>query len=196
LARAAGGSIMMKPGPASPRSKEQATALGIVPVDLQRWDKSAGGDLLAVYIWTDVRPLRGAAGLLDWRLSGRLSSLIQSGRLTGTDGEQLLLPTGGRLPWTVAMVMGLGSRSGFTSNRYRAAVRRVLATLRGLDVHDVALAPPGRDIDALPARRAVEMLLAEIRSAPHGEWLWRLTVVEPAQAHKDLAALIQAPTLD
>ena len=170
---------MTKADPPSATGRDHATELDTVPVDLGRWDRSGGGDLLAVFIWSDVRPLRGAAGLLDWRLSGRLSSLIRSGRLTGAEDEQLLLPTGGRLAWTNAMVMGLGSRTGFAANRYRAAVRRALATLQRLGVHDVAMAPPGRDIEALPSGRAVEMLLSEIRA--HAEWLWHLTVVEQAQ---------------
>jgi Cytosol aminopeptidase family, N-terminal domain len=164
--------------------------LGIVPLDLQRWDGSARGDLLAVYIWTDVRPLRGAAGLLDWRLSGKLSSLIQSGRLTGADGEQLMLPIGDRLPWSVAMVMGLGARSGFSAGRFCAAVGRVLTTVRGLGIHDIALGAPGRDVDAISPRRAVELLLAEARTAPHRDWLRRLTIIEAVGEQKDLADLI------
>jgi hypothetical protein len=43
-----------------------------LPVDLLRWDRGPGGDALVVPVWSDVRPLRGAAGLLDWRLCGRL----------------------------------------------------------------------------------------------------------------------------
>jgi Cytosol aminopeptidase family, N-terminal domain len=185
--------------PAAKQTEEAGppVSLGMVSVDLQQWDARAGGDLLGVFMWTDVRPLRGAAGLLDWRLSGKLSSLIQSGRLTGAEGEQLLLPTGGRLSWKVAMVMGLGPRSGFSVARYRAAVRRSLTTVRGLAVHDIALAPPGRDVDAVPPRRAVELLLSEIRREPHADWLRRLTIVEAQGRHKELDELIaQAPRGD
>jgi hypothetical protein len=181
---------MKRPAPERIEETGRPLPLGILSVDLQQWDAGAGGDLLGVFMWTDVRPLRGAAGLLDWRLSGKLSSLIQSGRLTGAEGEQLLLPTGGRLSWTVAMVLGLGSRSGFSIVRYRAAVRRALATVRGLAVHDIALAPPGRDVDAVPPRRAVELLLSEIRKEPRQDWLRRLTIVEAQGRHKELDDLI------
>ena len=166
--------------------------MSLAPIDLQTWDRDCHGDLVAVCIWDDVRPLRGAAGLIDWRLSGKLSSLIQSGRLTGADGEQLLFPTGGRLPWSVAMVMGLGSRTGFSTTRFHTAVQRFCATMRGLDVHDVALAPPGRDVDVLPSRRAVELLLAEVGGESNRPWLRRLTVVEAAAGHKELGDLIPA----
>ena len=167
--------------------------LALAPVDLSTWDQHGGGDVFAVYIWTDVRPLRGASGLVDWRLSGRLSSLIQSGRLTGADGEQLLLPTAGRLPWPAVMVLGLGARTGFSAARASAAVGRLLETMRGLGVHDIAVAPPGRDVDALPARRAVELLLAGARGRPQRDWLRRITIVEAAGVHKDLLDLIAEP---
>ena len=159
----------------------------VVPVDLSRWDRDGRGDLLAVYLWRDVRPLRGAAGLLDWRLCGKLSGLIQSGRLTGVEGEQLLLPSGGRLPWRLIMVMGLGPRAGFSSVRFRAALARLFTTARGLDVHEIAIAPPGRDIGLLPARRALDLVLGEARGKATKGWFSRLTVIEAPSVEKELS---------
>jgi hypothetical protein len=161
-------------------------ALAVMPIDLARWDRDGRGELLAVFIWQDVRPLRGGAGLLDWRLCGQLSELIQSGRLTGRDGEQLLLPAGGRLPWQFIMVMGLGPRAGFAGARFRAAVARLFAAARGLDVHELALAPPGRDVDALPARRALDLILAEAAAPDHRTWFQRLAIIEAAAVQKEL----------
>jgi hypothetical protein len=160
--------------------------LGVTTVDLARWDGEGRGDLLAVYLWDDVRPLRGAAGLLDWRLCGKLSGLAQSGRLTGAEGEQLLLPTAGRLPWKVAMVMGLGSRVGFSGARFRTAVLRLFAAARGLGVRELAMAPPGRDVEALPARRALDLVLAELRAKEARNAFDRVTIIDTAAVHKEL----------
>ena len=160
--------------------------MGVTTVDLARWDGEGRGDLLAVYIWQDVRPLRGAAGLLDWRLCGKLSGLIQSGRLDGGEGEQLLLPTAGRLPWRVAMVMGLGPRACFSGARFRAAVSRLVAAARGIGVRELALAPPGRDVEALPARRAMDLILAELRAKEARGAFDRVTVVDAVGVHKEL----------
>jgi hypothetical protein len=160
--------------------------VGVTTVDLARWDGEGRGELLAVHIWEDVRPLRGAAGLLDWRLCGKLSGLIQSGRLVGAEGEQLLLPTGGRLPWRVAMVMGLGPRVGFSGTRFRAALSRLLAAARGIGVRELALAPPGRDIDALPARRAMDLVLAELHANEVRGLFDHVTVIDTAGVHKEL----------
>ena len=57
--------------------------VAFLPIDLSRWDHGPGGDALVVPVWSDVRPLRGAAGLLDWRLCGRLSQMIREGRVSG-----------------------------------------------------------------------------------------------------------------
>ena len=163
-----------------------APIVAVTTVDLGRWDGEGRGELLAVHIWEDARPLRGAAGLLDWRLCGKLSGLIQSGRLTGVEGEQLLLPTAGRLPWRVALVMGLGPRVGFSGARFRAALLRLFAAARGVGVRELALAPPGRDIDALPARRALDLILAELRASPARGAFDRVTVVDVAAVQKEL----------
>lgn len=163
-----------------------APVVGVTAADLARWDGEGRGELLAVHIWEDVRPLRGAAGLLDWRLCGKLSGLIQSGRLTGVEGEQLLLPTAGRLPWRVAMVMGLGPRVGFSGARFRAAVLRLVAAARGVGVRELALAPPGRDIEALPARRALDLILAELRGKEARGAFDRVTVIDAAEVQKEL----------
>ena len=166
------------------------------PINLQRWDQDGRGDLIVAQIWSDVRPLRGAAGLIDWRLSGRLSSLIQSGRLTGAEGEQLLVTTGGRLPWPAAMIMGLGSRVAFSTTRFRDAVHRVFVAAGGLGAHDVAVGLPGRDVESLPARLAMELVLAELGVTPNRAWLRRLTILEDTAGHKQLAGLIPASSRD
>lgn len=173
------------------RPPNRTLTVAVTAVDLSRWDRDGRGDLLAVYIWEDVRPLRGAAGLLDWRLCGKLSGLIQSGRLTGSEGEQLLLPSAGRLPWRFVMVMGLGPRAGFSGLRFRKALLRLFTAARGIDVRDVALAPPGRDVDALPARRALDLVLAEARSKEARGWFDRLTVIDAAAVQKELVEWIR-----
>jgi hypothetical protein len=74
----------------SPQSKYEMLPTTFLPVDLHRWDRGPAADVLAVPVWSDLRPLRGAAGLLDWRLCGRLSQLLREGRLCGALGNRLL----------------------------------------------------------------------------------------------------------
>ena len=79
--------------------------LSLLPLDLARWDE-APHDALLLPIFSDERPLRGAAGLADWRLCGRLTRLLKRSRLSGARGETLLLPPGRRLTFARIMLFG------------------------------------------------------------------------------------------
>ncbi len=59
----------------------------------------------------DIRPLKGRAGLVDWRLNGRLSKLIRNSKFQGNRGEALLMPSRGRLDADEILVLGVGARS-------------------------------------------------------------------------------------
>ena len=144
----------------------------LLPLELARWDVVPAGRLLAVSCWTDVRPLRGAAGLLDWRLDGHLSSLLGGGQLHGDRGEKLLLPLRD-LPWTRALIVGLGAASSFDEEVFRHAVTTILTTHRGLGGGGLALALPGRDLERVGVERSLELFL-EIAA---GEDLTNDTVV-------------------
>ena len=60
-------------------SLRTAVALSVLPLDLARWDETAR-DCLVLPVFKDDRPLRGAAGLADWRLCGRLSRLVKASK--------------------------------------------------------------------------------------------------------------------
>ena len=57
------------------------------------------------------RPLKGQAGMVDWRLNGSLSELILKDRFDGKRGEALLMPLNGRLPAKELLVLGLGNQT-------------------------------------------------------------------------------------
>jgi hypothetical protein len=164
--------------------------VGFLPIDLARWDQAAAGDLLVVGLWSDVRPLRGAAGLLDWRLCGRVSALIAAGRVVGATDEQLLIPSAHRLSWRLALASGLGPSADFSEGRFRRMVQLTLKTMRGLKLARVAMALPGREGDRIPARRAFEMVMTETEEASPG-LVEELTLIEPPAAQKELAELLR-----
>ncbi len=135
-----------------------------LPTDLARWDQ-VGGDLFTVCLWSDVRPLRGPAGLLDWRLNGKLSLWIRQGRLSGADDEKTLVPTT-RVPWRTVLALGLGPSTSFSEDKYRVALTRVFETMRGLGLRTVAMALPGREADRITPERALELLVELAREEP------------------------------
>jgi len=160
--------------------------IAFLPVDLGRWDHGPGGDALVVPIWTDVRPLRGAAGLLDWRLNGRLSQLLRDGRVEGEVGEKLLFFTT-RVPWRRILTVGVGPTTGFSEDAFRTSLSAAFDSFRGLGIQSLGLAPPGRDMDRITPERALRVLISVLEGREDqrsGAALNALTVIDVPAAIK------------
>lgn len=159
-----------------------------LPVELHRWDLGPGGDALAVPVWTDIRPLRGAAGLLDWRLCGQLSKMIREGRVAGVAGEKLLLMSS-RIPWKRILAVGVGESRAFSDDGFRDAMDCILKTLHGIGASSLAIALPGRDIDCIPPERAMREFVAILNQnqRARGDWLERLTIIDVPSATKGMS---------
>jgi hypothetical protein len=156
-----------------------------LPVDLHRWDRCPGGDVLVVPIWSDIRPLRGPTGLLDWRLCGKISQMIREGRVSGVAGEKLLLVTG-RVPWRRVLGIGAGSSGDFGDGACRATLDCALDAARGIGAAHVTIALPGRDIDLIKPDLAMHCLLDTVEQShrSQGSWLRALTVIDVPLATK------------
>jgi hypothetical protein len=150
--------------------------LSFRPLTLEALDQ-ARAEALCLFVGEGERPLSGLAGLVDWRLAGRLSGMIRSGLLTGGAGEALLTPPGSRLPFEKLFLFGTGSlqdAAGLSS--------RVIEGLRRLSqagVRDAALQlPAGIPVDE-GARRLLEEEQAPARAL--------LFAPDPAQIAESLA---------
>jgi hypothetical protein len=97
-------------------------------------------DTVAVFCWTDVRPLQGAAAWLDWRLCGAVSHALERGDITGERAEVVLMPTRGRLGRRRLFVFGLGSSSKIDD--LVAAVKNALDVLRRAGANGVVVFAP------------------------------------------------------
>jgi len=169
--------------------------ISFLPIDLVRWDNGPGGDAMVVPIWMDVRPLRGAAGLLDWRMCGRLSQVIREGRLAGTPGEKLLLVTN-RIRWRRVLAVGVGESKEFNSDAFRNAVDCSLQALRGIGASNVAMALPGRDVDLLRPEDAVRQLIDAVAESEqgNGRWLDSLVLIDTPAASKTMGDVTRDTT--
>src|SRR5262245_119437 len=135
--------------------------LRFVARDLRKLDE-VSAEVVACGIYRDERPLAGLAGLLDWRLAGRLSRLAKQGFLLGEVGELLAVPVRPRLPFDKILVAGLGPRGAFGDATFRKVLERTLNALEGLHVKKAVVELPGRGDDAITAERAAEILLDHI----------------------------------
>jgi hypothetical protein len=145
----------------------------------------AATEVLVASLAADERPPHGVAGLVDWRLAGRISALIKSGFATGAVGEVLLIPGKPRLPFDKIVLFGLGTRSEFTERVFRLIVDKMLGTLEGLRARTAVVELPGRHFDAISAERAADILL-ELAGGRQEHDVW--TLVEPAEAQRVITA--------
>jgi len=148
--------------------------------ELYRLDE-ASVELCACTIWSDVRPVRGLAGLLDWRLGGRLSALLASGFVTGESGEVLLLPGKPHVPFEKVLVIGLGPRGGFGEQVFRDGLQRIVTALDGLRVRRAVVELPGRADGLIQPEQAISLMLECLGPAPDHDAWW---LVEDAAGEK------------
>jgi hypothetical protein len=131
----------------------------------------AGTEVLVTGLSSDQRPARGVAGLVDFRLAGRISGLLRTGFATGEVGEVLLLPGKPKLPFDKVLLFGLGQVSAFNEQTFRSIVDRLLQTLEGLRARTAVVELPGRGIQAILPERAADILLERARGRPeHDVW--------------------------
>jgi hypothetical protein len=96
-------------------------------------------DAVAVGFFEDIRPLKGAAGALDWILCGSLSHLIIHDKIRGALGEAALLTTKGKIPASKVFLFGLGPRAQMTPATLREASRIAATIIVGAGVIRAAL---------------------------------------------------------
>ncbi len=149
--------------------------LRFVAPELRRLDTTSV-ELCVCSIWSDERPMRGFAGLLDWRLGGRLGALLKSGFVRGERGEVLLVPGKPHVPFEKLLVVGLGPRAAFDADAFRQAILRIAAMLEGLRVRRAVVELPGRACAAIEPELAITLTLECVgASSEHDTW-W---LVEP-----------------
>lgn len=161
-------------------------ALTVLPLDLARWDE-AKRDCLVLPVFRDDRPLRGAAGLADWRLCGKLSRLLRDSKATADAGETMLLPPGRRLRFQRILWFGLGDAKGYSEERFRKDLAWMLAVVQRAGVADWAVQMPGRASGLIGARRAIEIVLEDpdLSKQP-------IAIVEDPAGQKDIAELLRS----
>jgi len=160
--------------------------LSVLPLDLARWDETAR-DCLVLPVFRDDRPLRGAAGLADWRLCGRLSRLVKAGKANASDGEAMLMPPGRRLRFQRILWLGLGDAKGYSDARFRTDLARICEVATKAGVKELAMQPPGRASGLIGARRAVELILEDQTLAQ-----LPIAIIEHPAGQKDVAELLRA----
>lgn len=145
-------------------------------------------EAIALPIFSDERPLRGAAGLADWRLCGRLSRLLLHGRIRGDRGERVLVPARPRFACDKLFLFGLGLLSEFDETLFVTTMSDVFDTLARVQARNVVLALPGRSHELVAPDRALELFLAAVRMSTEHD---QLTVIESSEAQRVMLPVLE-----
>lgn len=161
--------------------------LRFVQPDLRRLDLLVS-EVLAVPISEGDRPPRGTAGLLDYRLAGRISTVLADGTLEGHVGEKVFLAGRPKLPFDKLLLYGVGDLSLFNEQIYAGIVQDLLTTLEELNVRRAVVELPGRYDELISAQTAAEILLECAGENPLFD-TW--TLVDSAAAQRSVTTLLR-----
>jgi hypothetical protein len=146
-------------------------------------------ELIVLPFFSDERPLRGATGLIDWRLCGTLSRKLMAGYLDGRFGEKALVSTPQNLKSEGVLLVGLGASTAFDAHVAKRACTLIANALTESKVSNAALALPGRSMSLLPALQSMQLWLA---ASPRDAQLEEITIIERAEEHRALDSLFDA----
>ena len=119
------------------------------------------GEVAAAFIFSDLRPPRGGAALLDWRLNGRLTRMLIDGEAGGEFGEHILVANNGKLVADWALFVGGGIAPARLSASSRKLLRHLLDVCRQAGFTRLAIGLSA--VDATEAE-VLEQTLAELLS--------------------------------
>lgn len=115
---------------------------------------------LAVFIPSDVRPLKGVAGFVDWRIDGALSRCLLRGFFHGLEKEVLLLPVQTRSWRRRFFLFGLGHSKALGRERLHNHCEFALDVLQRAGVSSVVLAAPAGFAESNLEERFVQVASA------------------------------------
>ncbi|HKC51177.1 MAG TPA: M17 family peptidase N-terminal domain-containing protein [Myxococcota bacterium] len=147
----------------------------------------APADTILVPVPEDERPLRGDAGLVDWRLCGLISDQLRSGYVSGALGEAALLPGARPLSPSRLLLVGTGSAPP------RGGARPILRAMRSAAGKLLMMRSPAALL-ALPgaidfAEDAVSLLRGLVHGLAEHQSDLGLHVILPDGAAKERALL-------
>ena len=121
--------------------------------------------LVQVGFFEDERPLKGPAGLLDWRLNGAISREIIHGRITGGFRETVIIPSNGRIRSPKILLIGLGLARRISYPKLREVSAHLLQTLLKINIIDFCCSIPHSKPYPLECSKAVEVWIEGLSEA-------------------------------
>lgn len=118
--------------------------------------------LAVVTTFSEERPLVGKAGLLDWRLNGRLSRLMMKHHYESQFKELLLMPAEGRIGSKAILICGLGAKADFSQEIMQEFTPFILETLNKKGVRDFIISFSDIVVDRFEWRNSVRLFVSHL----------------------------------
>lgn len=163
-------------------------ALAAAPLTLAALDLLDRSADLVAFVAEDERPLRGLAGLIDWRLCGALTRQVKEGRFAGRAGEALLTVSGGRLRAERIFLFGVGPAARASRGRPGFWAHEALAVASRAGSKSVATWMPSWG--ELP----VNLLARALVEAARDNGIGSVTLLHPDERAADRALAVAAET--
>ncbi|MFH1727333.1 MAG: M17 family peptidase N-terminal domain-containing protein [Pseudomonadota bacterium] len=103
--------------------------------------RAANCDVFIVPVFKDERPLSRITGLIDWKLSGRISKLIEKNSFSGELGEKLLFGNISKIGGKNIILIGLGLKKNFGTGSLKNVFDILNESLPSIMKTSVAIAP-------------------------------------------------------
>ncbi len=161
--------------------------ISFISPDLRKLETSPT-NVVALFLFREMRPLRGITSLMDWRLYGHLSRMIIEAFFAGDFGEQLLVPLGRRFTQRFLILTGLGERRHFDKETFLWGVTRTFDAVKRLAERDIAMALPGRAEGICNIGDGIDWFIEGYER--HGEEQ-EMAVIEPHDAQKAMIPAVE-----
>lgn len=118
--------------------------------------------IIVAGFFSDVRPLKGLAGEIDWLFNGQISKLILDGKLTGQTDDSLLLYSN-RLRTRNILLLGMGRREKFDSSAVKNTAKLLVNKLSAMNIKNFTTEIFGSGYSSLEGSNVFKLMLSEFK---------------------------------
>lgn len=124
-------------------------------------------ELLLLMFYEGQVPLHDLLGLVDWRVNGRLSELIQQKFFLGKAKEMLMLPAEHRFRADKLVVLGLGQENHFEEGHIAQVFDFIVQTVSKMRAAQVCLSLSRLLPTQFEWRNAIRLFVSKLFDYPH-----------------------------
>ncbi len=119
-------------------------------------------EAIVLLFFSNERPLKGATGLIDWRMNGSISRLISKGMISGEKGEATLILPNKRIKSKKILMAGLGDSSAFGEASLKDTAIAIIRQLDKISIKNFTIAMPPLGKSHISTKDAATTLVRQL----------------------------------